>query len=75
MNTSDYRTRTIFKQRKNLTAEKYWPLAIDAGYSAVKGLSSEYLFCFPSYAKRVKLEDMVTGCDDEDILYRKNGEL
>lgn len=46
------KSRTIFEERKNVRPEGFWPVALDFGYSAVKGVSPNALFCFPSYAKK-----------------------
>lgn len=65
MKTSDYRTRTIFRQETfpNFNST-YRPIALDIGYSAVKGISPDMIWCFPSYAK--KTEGSILNYADSD---------
>lgn len=52
--TTQYKTRTVMKPRQNPTCDKYWGMAIDIGYSAVKTFSPNSINCFPSYVKKVE---------------------
>ncbi len=71
INTSDFRTQTITLERTNPKVENYWPIALDIGYSAVKGMSPNSVYCFPSYAKRVPSESIFVGAPSHnDIQYR-----
>ena len=54
INTSDFKTKTEIIDRKNLSFSSAWPVAIDIGYSAVKGFSPNKAFRFPSYARLVE---------------------
>ena len=49
--TQDYSTKTHFLPRKNYMPNSHWGIALDIGYSAVKGMSPNMAYCFPSYAK------------------------
>lgn len=71
ISTKKFQTRTILKDRKNPSSEKYWPVALDIGYSAVKGFSPNRIFSFPAYASKIHgtLLDFAAAKPDE-ILYR-----
>ena len=45
-----------------------WNVAIDIGFSSVKGMSPNKRFCFPSFVK--KIEGNLTAIDENDIYYR-----
>lgn len=48
-------------------------VALDGGYSAVKGVSPERLFCFPSFAKKIDKElEAVGDVRSFDIQYKDN---
>ncbi len=72
MATKEFKTKTILMKRKNLCRkEGFWPIALDVGYSALKGMSPNSVFCFPSFAKRVKEDDIMLGQpEDSDIFYK-----
>lgn len=70
MNTRDFKTKTLFIARKNIAAEQVWPTAIDIGYSAVKGMSPNKVFAFPSYAREIDLGSIIGSPNPTDILYR-----
>ena len=53
MNTNQFRTKTISKARKNPGVGGKWGIAIDVGYSAVKVMSPNGFFSFPSVAVKV----------------------
>lgn len=70
MNTIDYRTRTEIKAEKHAVCQSRWPVALDIGYSGVKGYSPNSLFCFPSYAKKIgKRRDVIGTPARDEILY------
>lgn len=76
--TSDFKTRTIFLERRNLSAPGIWSIALDIGYSAVKGFSNNMVYCFPSYARKITTAMLGYGeANTNDIQYRDNvtGEL
>lgn len=54
MKTLNYATRSIFIDRKNAEADGYWNFAMDIGYSGVKGMSPNKVYCFPSFARVLK---------------------
>ena len=71
--TSNFKTKTTFIERKNESLENAWAVALDIGYSAVKGYSSNSVYSFPSYAR--KLTGQLLGFADvsaNDILYKNN---
>jgi len=47
-------------------------IALDIGYSAVKGISGNKTFVFPFYAKKVKNLQFVGELKENDILFRDN---
>ena len=46
----------------------HWVIAVDIGFSGVKGMSPNKRFCFPSYVKQI--ESNLMSVDEEDIYYR-----
>ena len=62
-----------FNTEQEIVACKYpvrthWVIAIDIGFSSVKGLSPNKRFCFPSFVK--KMENSLISVDKDDIYYR-----
>lgn len=47
-------------------------VALDGGYSSVKGISENTIFCFPSYAKRVNSIDVTGRLNETDIVLTNN---
>ena len=75
MNTKEFATRTKYIERNYVKAEGYWGVALDIGYSSVKGISPNSVFSFPSFARKFTGEMLKAGTPDEkDIQYRANGE-
>lgn len=71
MKVLDFATRTVFTNRKNAGVDGYWNLAMDIGYSGVKGMSPNKVYCFPSFARTVRGQMLELGePDSKDILYR-----
>lgn len=48
MVTQAFATKTMFLSRKNAAVNGYWGVALDIGYSSVKGFSQNAVFSFPS---------------------------
>lgn len=71
MNTLSYKTRTIFQGRENPNFNpKFIPIAIDIGYSAVKGFSQHMMYAFPSYAKKISSLPISLGkAEGNEIFY------
>lgn len=73
INTVDFKTKTEFINRKNVSFGKGWGIALDIGYSAVKGFSPNRVYRFPSYARRIEGRLLNIGnAADTSILYREN---
>ena len=71
MQTSQFKTRTIFLDRENKTSNNYWPVALDVGYSSVKIFSPTKIACFPSFAKEADPNaSMLSDPLKTDIQYR-----
>lgn len=71
MKTSDFKTRTEIIERSFPGPENHWVLGLDIGYSAVKGMSPNKIFCFPAYARPIPEGRVVLKEPDEtDIRYR-----
>ena len=72
MNTKDFQTMTVNISRKNPFPKNIWGIALDIGYSAVKGFSPNRVYSFPSYAK--KMTGTFTGIGELDpkSLYYKD---
>lgn len=76
MNTVDFKTRTILQSASNVTANSSWVIAMDIGYSAVKGLSGNSAFCFPSFARKVSSDTSMVGTPSpDDIQYKDESGL
>lgn len=79
MDTSKFKTKSEIIERKmpringNNQYKGRTIIAIDGGYSSVKGVGPERVFMFPSYAKKAPSSLEVVGKIDEcDILFRNN---
>jgi plasmid segregation protein ParM len=71
--TQAFKTQTRYIPRENICDEGHWPIALDIGYSGVKGMSPNAAYSFPSFAREL---DKVTlgNARPSDILYRdENG--
>ena len=69
--TNEFSTQTLFLPRKNAHTGKYWGIALDIGYSAVKGMAPNHTFCFPSFARLAPGANLSIGeRAPEDIQYR-----
>ena len=70
----DFRTQTEFIPCNNVvkTVEK-WPIALDIGYSAVKGMTPCCRFRFPSFAREVESDtEFMHGIHDDSYIMYKN---
>ncbi len=79
MNTASFKTKSEIIERKfprvngNNQYKGKTILALDGGYSGVKGASSERVFIFPSYAKKAPEDLEIIGkVRQSDILFRNN---
>lgn len=71
MITQEFATKTIFLDRRNAIANGYWGVALDVGYSSVKGFSPNAVFSFPSFARKSTGKFVAIGEPaPQDILYR-----
>lgn len=75
METKEFKTRTIMMNRPASAKPDRWILGLDIGYSAVKGMSANMVYCFPSYARKVSPDQIVLKeAANSDIRYRdENG--
>lgn len=67
MQTNEFATKTILKSRKNSCPQTDYLIALDIGYSAVKGFSPNKVFCFPSFVHRTTADQRLSS---NDIQYR-----
>lgn len=79
METKSFKTRSEILDRKmpcvvgNNQHRGKTVIALDGGYSSVKGVSPERTFTFPSYAKKIEKElEAITAVKGFDIQYRDN---
>lgn len=71
MVTQAFATKTMFLSRKNTAVNGYWGVALDIGYSSVKGFSQNAVFSFPSFARKSTGRFVAIGDPaPQDILYR-----
>ncbi len=78
MDTKKYKTRCILEKKNNpFVKDDIWTIAIDVGYSAVKGYARNFIYCFPAIAKKLPKSLVSLGKpEDTDILFRdSNGEM
>ena len=75
--TEQFKTKTVLKKRQNVKPDGFWPIALDVGYSSVKGYSPNMVYCFPSFAKKSENEEALFGNPGVyDIKYRdEKGEV
>lgn len=69
IDTKVFKTRTIMFERENPSIDNIWTVALDIGYSSVKGFSPNSVFCFPSYAKENNFTRILDDLDDDYIEY------
>lgn len=73
MVTKDFETKTIMQEQPFPGSEEKWVIGLDIGYSAVKGISQNALWCFPAYAKQIPSDRLVLKSPEKtDIRYRDN---
>ena len=79
MRTGDFKTRSEILDRKmpciqgNNQYRGKTVIALDGGYSSLKGVSPERIFIVPSYAKKIDKElEAVAAVKSFDIQYRNN---
>lgn len=70
MDLKDYIPDTQIIARQNVTAKGAWPVAIDYGYSSVKGFSPNKAFKYPNCAAKVKDDTMIGEPKKSDITLR-----
>ena len=72
VHTQNYSTKTNFIARKNVMPDGMWGIALDIGYSGVKGMSPNMVYCFPSYARKLGNQAMLSWgeTNPNDILYK-----
>lgn len=73
MRTSDFKTRNCLVFGHNKECEGYWPIGLDIGYSAVKGMAQNKWFSFPAYARQLpeRTDDDLESNRPNDIRYRE----
>jgi plasmid segregation protein ParM len=75
VNTADFCTKHEYIPRKNGDPAGISPVALDIGYSSVKGLSKNACFMFPSYMKSTDTGKLMGDPAKEDVFYAdKDGE-
>ena len=73
VSTQTFKTKTIFTERKNESVDGIWTVALDIGYSAVKGFSNNMIYSFPSYCRKMTNQMLSFGeTNKTDILYKDN---
>lgn len=78
INTSNFKTKTIMLERKNVMTDDAWGIALDIGYSSVKGISPNAVYSFPSYARKITADALSFGTPaNTDIQYKdlETGEM
>ena len=68
MNTLEFRTRTEFIKKDNISIEGICPIGIDIGYSGVKLFYPKGYACFPSFCIEQKQDTATIGVADESEL-------
>ena len=70
MNLTDFATKTEYIPRANPKVDGVWPVAIDYGFSGVKGFAPNKAFCFPNCAVKLDGTNTVLDKSDNDIIIR-----
>lgn len=74
-NVIDFKTKSIFMKKTmpkvngSNQYKQHVIMALDGGYSSVKGISATRLLCIPSYAKKVDSVEVVGKLKDSDIVF------
>lgn len=69
--TKDFKTRTIMNPTPFPGREDKWVIGLDIGYSAVKGISQNGVWCFPSLVKQIEEDRLILkAADKTDIRYK-----
>lgn len=68
MQLTDYAAKTENIFRENKSIPDLWPIAIDFGYSAVKGFSPNKVFCFPNCAIKMNSYNSLMEPSEKDIV-------
>lgn len=73
MVTKDFETKTIIQEQPFPGSDEKWVIGLDIGYSAVKGICQNALWCFPAYAKQIPSDRLILKApENTDIRYRDN---
>ncbi len=78
IDTKNFKTKTEFIDRHNVNMSGSWGIALDLGYSAVKGYSPNKCYRFPAYARKTEGKLLKMGkSNPTDILYKdkETGEI
>lgn len=71
MSTKDFKRRTIINSTPFPGSSEKWVIGLDMGYSTVKGISQNAVWCFPAFAKKIPSDRLVLGAPEpSDIRYR-----
>lgn len=65
---TDFAARTESIPRDHKSIPDLWPVAIDYGFSAVKGFAPNKYFCFPNCAVKLDSYQAVTEADEKNII-------
>ncbi len=71
MSTKDFKRRTIMNNTPFPGSNEKWVIGLDMGYSTVKGISQNSVWCFPAFVKKIPNDRLVLKSPDKhDIRYR-----
>lgn len=71
MKATDFKVKTIIKPHVFPSSEQYYGIALDIGYSGVKGFGPQGYVCFPAYARKQPEDSSRLGePSDTDIVYK-----
>lgn len=74
VNTNDFRTKTMFIERKNPSVENVWGIAVDIGYSGTKIFAPNCVACFPSFASPIEGSLLNVSSPGETTIFYRDGE-
>lgn len=72
MNAKDFEIKTAFYNASNPAPEGTWPVAIDVGYSSVKGFSKNHIFSFPTFIRKADEKRMIAGKLEKNTIQYKD---
>lgn len=75
MQLIDFAAKTEIIYREHKSVPDLWPIAIDYGYSAVKGFSPNKVFCFPNCALKKEFYSNLAEPSEKEIILKEKEDI